>query len=88
MTIAQLLSPVYSGLNHYTTVKNAEMKKDKQDRPEAYPKPTQTDNQLHNQAEFIDKQLNDFEEKSVSNIPDSKVNQVNDPTKDSDRGGE
>ena len=64
------------------------MKKDKQDRPEAYPKPTQTDNQLHNQAEFIDKQLNDFEEKSVSNIPDSKVNQVNDPTKDSDRGGE
>ena len=65
------------------------MKKEKHGRPEAYPKPTQTDNQLHNQAEFIDQQPNDFEDKSVSDIPGSKANrQVNDPTKDSDRGGE
>jgi hypothetical protein len=65
------------------------MDKNKQYRPEAYPKPTETDNQLKNQAEFIDQQPNDFDDKSVSDMPGSKANrQVSDPTKDSDRGGE
>ena len=65
------------------------MNKDKQHRPEAYPKPTETDNQLKNQPEFIDQQPSPFDDKSVRNIPDSNANrQVSDPTKDSDRGGE
>jgi hypothetical protein len=69
------------------------MDKDKQYRPEAYPKPTETDNQLRNQPEFIDQQPNEFDDKQVSNIPSNipggKANrQVSDPTKDSDRGGE
>jgi hypothetical protein len=65
------------------------MNKENKQRPEAYPKPTETDNQLKNQPEFIDQQPNDFEDKSVSNIPGSNANrQVSDPTKDSERGGE
>jgi hypothetical protein len=65
------------------------MNKDNKQRPEAYPKPTETDNQLKNQPEFIDQQPNDFDDKSVSNISGSNSNrQVSDPTKDSDRGGE
>ena len=33
--------------------------KDKNDRPEAYPKPTQTDQQLNQQDEYIDQKNND-----------------------------
>jgi hypothetical protein len=65
------------------------MDKNKQDRPEAYPRPTETDNQLKNQAEYIDEQPNNFDDKPASDIPGSNANrQVSDPTKDSDRGGE
>jgi hypothetical protein len=65
------------------------MDKNKQNRPEAYPKPTETDNQLKNQVEYIDEQPNNFDDNPVSDIPGSNVNrQVSDPTKDSDRGGE
>ena len=64
-------------------------RKNNQQRPEAYPKPTETDNQLKNQAEYIDQQPNDFEDKSISDVPGTKANQhVNDPTRESDRGGE
>lgn len=35
--------------------------KDKNERPEAYPKPTETDNQLNNQPEYIDQQPNSFD---------------------------
>ena len=64
-------------------------RKNNQQRPEAYPKPTETDNQLKNQAEYIDQQPNDFEDKSISDISGTKANQqVNDPTRESDRGGE
>lgn len=31
----------------------------KNERPESYPRPTETDNQLQNQPEFIDDLLND-----------------------------
>ena len=63
--------------------------KDKNTRPEAYPKPTETDNQLKNQPEFIDQQPNDFHDKSVSNIPGSNAERSgNNPNEDSERGGE
>jgi len=41
----------------------------RQDRPESYPKPTETDSQLKNQPEYIDQQPNDFSDKSISDIP-------------------
>ncbi|HEY0058267.1 MAG TPA: hypothetical protein VGB56_03970 [Flavisolibacter sp.] len=40
------------------------------DRPEAYPKPTETDTQLQNQPEYIDQQPNSFET-DISDIPAS-----------------
>ena len=64
-------------------------KKEKNNRPEAYPKPTQTDNQLQNQPEFIDEQPNDFNDKSISDVPGSNAErQSNDTNKDSERGRE
>jgi hypothetical protein len=51
------------------------MRKDrnKYDRPESYPKPTETDNQLKNQPEFIDEEPNTYT-KEISNVnqPDKK----------------
>lgn len=41
------------------------------DRPEAYPLPTETDQQLKNQPEYIDQQPNEFHDKSISDIPAS-----------------
>ena len=38
-------------------------------RPEAYPRPTEKDSQLQNNAEFIDQQPNDFRDKSISDLP-------------------
>jgi hypothetical protein len=38
------------------------------DRPEAYPKPSETDSQLQNQPEYIDQQPNSFET-DISDIP-------------------
>jgi hypothetical protein len=38
-----------------------EDKNDKQERPEAYPKPTETDKQLQNQPEYIDQEPNSFD---------------------------
>ncbi|MFL5742071.1 MAG: hypothetical protein ACJ75B_17745 [Flavisolibacter sp.] len=46
--------------------------KKNQERPESYPRPTETDQQLKNQPEYIDQQPNDFEDKSVSDIPGGK----------------
>ena len=63
--------------------------KNKNSRPEAYPKPTETDNQLKNQPEFIDQKPNDFPDKSISDIPvNNSERQSNDMDKDSERGGE
>jgi hypothetical protein len=43
--------------------------KGRNDRPEAYPKPNETDQQLKNQPEYIDQQPNDFRDKSISDMP-------------------
>jgi hypothetical protein len=54
-------------------------KKDKdknEDRPLAYPLPTETDQQLRNQPEFIDQQPNDFHDKSISDIPANKTGET------------
>jgi hypothetical protein len=48
------------------------MKKDQNSdagRQEAYPRPTTTDQQLKNQPEFIDQQPDDFDDKSISDLP-------------------
>lgn len=60
------------------------MKKDKKtDRPEAYPLPSATDRQLKNQPEFIDQQPNDFNDKSISDVPEKNAErQNNDPESD------
>lgn len=47
--------------------------KREQDRPESYPKPTETDEQLKNQPEFIDEQPNNFHDKTISDIPASNA---------------
>jgi hypothetical protein len=46
--------------------------KDKRDdRPEAYPRPSITDHQLQNQPEFIDEEPNEFR-KEISGMPEDK----------------
>jgi len=53
------------------------------DRFESYPRPTETDKQLQNQPEYTDQQPNDFEDKSISDVPNSKATrQSNDPEKE------
>jgi len=51
------------------------------DRPESYPQPTETDKQLQGQPEFIDQQPNDFHDKSISDLPanDNTERLANDP---------
>ena len=51
------------------------------ERPESYPRPSETDNQWQNQPEFIDQQPNDFNDKSISDLPatGNQVKQANDP---------
>lgn len=48
------------------------------DRFESYPRPTETDKQLQNQPEFEDQQPNNFEDKSISDIPDSPAKKQSD----------
>jgi hypothetical protein len=53
------------------------------DRFESYPRPTETDKQLQNQPEFEDQQPNEFNDKSMSDIPDNNaVRQSNDQEKE------
>jgi hypothetical protein len=59
--------------------------KKENERPLAYPRPTQTDTQLNNQPEYIDQQPNDFSDRSVSDVPlsgkpDATIS--NDPSKE------
>ena len=56
-------------------------KEDKRnDRFESYPRPTETDKQLQNQPEFQDQQPNEFEDKSISDVPGNNAErQSNDP---------
>jgi hypothetical protein len=52
------------------------------DRPEAYPRPTETDKQLQNQPEYIDEHPNEFHDKSISDIPVNNDKEQNtDPSK-------
>ena len=53
------------------------------DRFESYPRSTETDKQLQNQPEFTDQQPNDFNDKSISDVPDSNAQrQSDDPEKE------
>jgi hypothetical protein len=53
------------------------------DRFESYPQPTETDKQLQNQPEFEDQQPNEFNDKSVSDVPGNNVaKQSNNPEKE------
>jgi hypothetical protein len=56
----------------------------KNDRPLAYPLPTENDQQLKNQPEYIDQQPNDGRDKSISDMPasDQYERQTNDPGRD------
>ena len=52
----------------------------REERPTAYPRPSETDKQLQNQPEYIDQQPNEFHDKSVSDIPGTGAEKVsNDP---------
>jgi len=64
--------------------KNEFMEDKRNDRPLSYPRPTETDNQLQNQPEYIDQQPNDFRDKSISDVPvnNPDVDQTNDPGKE------
>lgn len=57
--------------------------KEKNERPESYPRPTETDKQLQNQPEYIDQQPNDFDDKSISDLSlkEADVQQANNPGK-------
>jgi len=59
-------------------------KEDKRsDRFESYPRPTETDKQLQNQPEYVDQQPNDFNDKSISDMPASNSErQSDDPKQD------
>lgn len=45
------------------------MKKEKEERPVAYPKPTEVDKQLKDQNEFTERQSSRHSEEMVVNIP-------------------
>ena len=55
----------------------------KNDRFESYPRPTEADKQLQNQPEYIDEQPNDFEDKSISDLPIKNAERTSeDPERD------
>lgn len=63
--------------------------RNKHDRPESYPKPTETDEQLKNQPEYIDQEPNTYT-KEISDIPrheDEDTPNVNRVTDGSTSGG-
>ncbi|HEY0040518.1 MAG TPA: hypothetical protein VGB71_07640 [Flavisolibacter sp.] len=46
--------------------------KKEDDRPLAYPKPTEADSQLNNQPEYIDQEPNTYE-KEISDVPNQET---------------
>ena len=48
--------------------------RNKYERPEAYPKPTETDRQQQNQPEYIDQEPNSYT-KEISDVPQPEDNQ-------------
>jgi hypothetical protein len=59
--------------------------RNKHDRPESYPKPTETDEQLKNQPEYIDQEPNSYT-KEISDVPQPEDNQAPDVTRVTDGG--
>ncbi len=59
--------------------------KDKRERPEAYPKPTETDHQLKNQDEFIQVQ-NNREEDQIPQRQENKRQERDEEFNDFGRG--
>ena len=55
--------------------------KNNNERPLSYPLPTEADQQLNNQPEYVDQQPNDFGDKSISDMPanDNRDKESNDP---------
>ena len=53
---------------------------DKKDRTEAYPKPSETDQQLNNQPEYMDQEPNRWG-KDISDVPETKSEQGNEQTR-------
>jgi hypothetical protein len=51
-------------------------KNKRDERPEAYPQPSETDKQLQNQPEFIDQEPNQFT-KEISDVPTKEENEKN-----------
>lgn len=45
--------------------------KKEEERPIAYPKPTEADSQLNNQPEYIDQEPNTYE-KEISDVPEKE----------------
>jgi len=50
-------------------------KEEKNNRPEAYPKPSVADQQLKDQPEFIDQEPNEFNDKKVSDISTTELDE-------------
>jgi hypothetical protein len=70
-------------LNFHFSIFDMSKEEKRNDRFESYPRPTETDKQLQNQPEYIDQQPNDFEDKSVSDIPNTNAERIsNDPKKE------
>jgi hypothetical protein len=57
---------------------NYDEKNKNNNRPEAYPKPTETDKQLENQPEYIDEEPNKFDK----TISDASKDNLGRPSKD------
>ncbi|MGZ3861138.1 MAG: hypothetical protein ACXVMS_16500 [Flavisolibacter sp.] len=58
----------------------------RQGRPASYPRPTETDEQLQHQPEYIDQQPNDFRDKSISDIPAREEGKQGEPGGDQQAG--
>ncbi|MBD0276432.1 MAG: hypothetical protein ICV81_00505 [Flavisolibacter sp.] len=57
---------------------------EKNNRPEAYPKPNKTDQQLNNQPEFMDQEPN-TRDKDISDIPATNTQEGNERTRSKDK---
>lgn len=60
-------------------------KRDNHDRPESYPKPTETDKMLQNQPEYIDQEPNTYN-KEISDVPRQEENDEPNVTRVTDGG--
>jgi len=62
---------------------------ERNDRFESYPKPSETDQRLKNQPEYIDQQPGYFHNKSINDIPGTQYQrESDDPSKDTQESDE